>query len=63
MKVSGNVPWFTFLLDDSITVEEVGVPCRLSTEGETEHVEFGGPPEQLKLTTPVRPPIGVTVME
>jgi hypothetical protein len=34
----------------------------LSTAGETEHVEFGGAPEQLKFTEPVRPLIGVTVM-
>jgi hypothetical protein len=51
------------LFGERVTVDETGTPCRLSTEGETEHVEFGGPPEQLKFTVPVRPAIGVTVME
>jgi hypothetical protein len=57
-----NVPWLTFLLADSVTVDETGLPCRLSTEGETEQVEFGGAPEQLRFTDPVKPLIGVTVM-
>jgi len=55
-----NVPWFTFLFDDSVTVDATGTPCRLSVEGDTEHEEFGGAPEQLKFTIPVSPLIGVT---
>ena len=62
MKVSVNVPCVTFLFGDSVTVELTAAPCRLSTEGETAQPEFGGPPEQLRLTDPVRPPRGVTVM-
>jgi hypothetical protein len=30
-------------------------------EGVIEQSEFGGPPEQVKLTDPVKPPIGVRV--
>jgi hypothetical protein len=62
VKVSVNVPWFTFLFADKVTVDETGFPCKLSTEGETEHVEFGGAPEQLRFTVPVKPLIAVTVM-
>ena len=50
------------MLGESVTVEEVGTPCRLSAEGEMEQMEFGGPPEQVKVTVPVRPPMGMTVM-
>jgi hypothetical protein len=46
----------------SVTVDFTDPPCRLSEEGETEHVVLGGPPEQLRLTVPVRPPMGATVI-
>jgi hypothetical protein len=50
------------LLDIKVTVEVIGLPWRLSTAGETEQLVFGGPPEQLRLTLPVSPPIGVRVI-
>jgi hypothetical protein len=62
MNVSVNVPWVTFLLAINVTTDLIGCPCRLSTEGLILHVELAGAPEQLRVTEPVRPPIGVTVM-
>ena len=59
--VNVNVPWFTFWLADNVTVDMTGVPCRLSVEGETVHVELGGAPEQVRATEPAKL-IGVTVM-
>lgn len=62
MKVRVNVPWFTFWFADSVTVDEIGAPCRLSLDGKTPHVELGGAPEQLKATEPLKPLTGVIVM-
>jgi len=62
VNVSVNVPWFTFWFADSVTVEVIGAPCRLSADGETVQVELGGAPEQLRATEPVKPLTGVTVM-
>jgi len=62
VKVSVKVPWLTFLFAFKVTVDFAGVPCRLSTEGEIEQVEFCGAPEQLRLTEPVSPATGVTVI-
>lgn len=41
---------------------DLAVPPNVTTDGEMEHCEFFGLPEQLNVTEPVRPPIGVTVM-
>jgi hypothetical protein len=62
VKVSVNVPWLTFWFADSVTVDEIGAPCRVSLDGETVHVELGGAPEQLRATEPVNPLTGVIVM-
>jgi hypothetical protein len=61
VNVSVNVPWFTFLAADSVTVDVIGAPCRLSVDGVTVHVELGGAPEQLRATEPVKPLTGVMV--
>jgi hypothetical protein len=62
VKVNVKVPCVTLLLGVRVTFDVTAPPCKLSTEGETEHWEFGGPPEQLSATFPVRPPIGVRVI-
>jgi hypothetical protein len=47
----------------NVTVVDTDVdPLRLTTWGETVHVEFCGAPLQLSVTFPVKPPIGVSVM-
>jgi hypothetical protein len=62
VKVSVKVPWFTFLFAYSVTVDATAVPCKLSVDGETEHVELAGAPLQERAIVPVRPLIGVKVM-
>jgi len=60
VKVMVYVPCVQFLFGLSVTVD-LTVPPRVTTDGEIEHVEFLGFPEQLRLTDPVSPAIGVTV--
>ena len=46
----------------SVTVDAIAVPCKLSVDGETEHVELAGAPLQERAIAPVSPLIGVNVM-
>jgi hypothetical protein len=50
------------LLAIRVTVDVTEPPCKFADDGEIEHVVFGGPPEQLRLTAPVKPPIGVSMI-
>lgn len=56
------MPCVTFLFALKVTMDVTAALPMLSIEGETEHCEFNGAPEQLKATDPVSPPIDVNLI-
>lgn len=60
MKINVYVPCVQFLFGLSVTVEVTVLPS-VTTDGDMAQEEFFGLPEQLNVTDPVSPPMGVSV--